>query len=117
VGQVGSKRILVVDDEAVVSNAICDLLRLDGFEVETAASGQQAIQLCQSCDFDLIFLDFYLPDMQGDALITVLRRTNPRQKIIVVSGHRPLPSVPQAEFLIRKPFTAEVIRKAVARFA
>jgi CheY-like chemotaxis protein len=115
--QAGSKRILVVDDEAVVSDAISQLLRLDGYEVETASTAQQAIQLCQTSDFDLIFLDFYLPDMSGDTLITTLRRTNPRQKIVVVSGHRPLPTVPQAEFLIRKPFSPDVIRKAVARFA
>jgi len=117
VGQAGSKRILVVDDEPVVSDAIANLLRLDGHEVEVVANGQAAITQCESCDFDLIFLDFYLPDMNADQLITVLRRTNPRQKIVVISGHRPLPVVPQAEFFIRKPFSAEVVRKAVTRFA
>ena len=111
------RRILVVDDEPVVSEAIANLLRLDGHEVELAANGQAAITQCESCDFDLIFLDFYLPDMNADQLITILRRTNPRQKIVIVSGHRPLPMVPQAEFFIRKPFNAEVVRKAVARFA
>ena len=115
--QAGSKRILVVDDETVVSEAIANLLRLDNHEVELAGSAQAAIALCENCDFDLIFLDFYLPDMNADELITVLRRTNPRQKIVIISGHRPLPVVPQAEFFIRKPFNAEVIRKAVARFA
>jgi len=117
VGQAGSKRILVVDDEAVISDAIAQLLRLDGHEVDIAATAETALELCRTSDFDLIFLDFYLPDMTADQLMVQLRRTNPRQKIIIISGHRPLPTVPQAEFLIRKPFSSDVIRKAVVRFA
>ena len=115
--QVSLKRILIVDDEPAVCQAIGELLRLDGHEVETATNAEEAVELCKNTHFDLVFLDYYLGDMNGEELLSVFRRANPRQKIVIISGHKPYPIVGQADFLIRKPFTPEVIRRAIVRFA
>ena len=112
-----SKRILVVDDEPIVCRTICDLLQLDGHDVQTVSTAGDAIELCKVHNYDLIFLDFYLPEMTGEQVLTIIRRSNPRQKVVVISGQKPFPAVGQADFLVRKPFTAEIIRNAVARFA
>jgi DNA-binding NtrC family response regulator len=117
VAQVSSKRILIVDDEPAVCLAIGELLRLDGHEVESTTTAEEAVELCKNSHFDLVFLDYYLSDTTGEELLGVFRRANPRQKIVIISGHRPYPIVGQADFLIRKPFTAEVIRRAIVRFA
>ena len=115
--QEDAKRILVVDDEQPVCEAISEILKLDGHEVETANTLAQAIELSKENHFDLVFLDYALADITGDKVLSVLRRLNPRQKIVIISGQKPYPLVGQADFLIRKPCTAEIIRKAVVRFA
>jgi len=111
------KDILVVDDEILICRALEELLTEDGHTVVTANTGGSAIELCKSRRFDLIFLDFYLPEMTGDQVLSILRRANPRQRVVLMSGGRPYPPVGTADDLIGKPFTSEVIREAVAKFA
>jgi len=111
------KRILVVDDEEMVCRAISEVLRLDGHEVEVLSSPGDAIELCKRRHFDLIFLDYFLPEMSGDQVVTILRRGNPKQPIVLMSGQRPYPPMGEANSFIRKPFAVDVIRDAVTRFA
>lgn len=116
-GDVNAKRILIVDDEITICRALSELLTMDGHHVEITCAAGDAIELCKMRHFDLIFLDYYLPEMTGEKVLSVLRRANPRQRIVLMSGQRPFPAVGQADFVIRKPFTAELIRSTVARFA
>jgi len=111
------KDILIVDDEILICRALEELLLEDGHSVSTATSASTAIELCKSRPFHLIFLDYYLPEMTGDQVLTILRRANPRQRVVLMSGGRPYPPQGTADWLISKPFTSEVIRQAVAKFA
>ena len=111
------KRILVVDDEPSICRILTDLLTLDGHAVHIATTPGDAIELCRTRHFDLVFLDFYLPEMTGDKLIAIIKRSSPRQKIVLMTGQRPIPRIGEAEFLIRKPMTVEVIRDMITRFA
>jgi len=111
------KRILVVDDEPSICRTLSDLLSLDGHTVHTASAPGDAIELCRIRHFDLIFLDYFLPEMTGDKVLTILRRNNPKQRIVLISGQKPFPPVGAADFLVRKPFTAEMIREAIERYA
>lgn len=61
-------RILVVDDEPNILEVISMALRYHGFEVETAANGQQALRAVSSFRPDLMLLDIMLPDMEGFAV-------------------------------------------------
>jgi two-component system OmpR family response regulator len=61
----GRKRVLVVDDEPSILEVISMALRYHGFEVETAADGQQALGAVSSFRPDLMLLDIMLPDMEG----------------------------------------------------
>jgi two-component system, OmpR family, response regulator len=58
-------RILVVDDEPSIVDAVATVLRYEGFEVEEAASGRAALQRAQDGSFDLVVLDVMLPDLDG----------------------------------------------------
>jgi two-component system OmpR family response regulator len=58
-------RILVVDDEASIVDAVATVLRYEGFEVEQACTGRSALQKAQDGSFDLIVLDVMLPDLDG----------------------------------------------------
>lgn len=114
---VSPKRILIVDDEEVICQTIRHLLRLDTHEVETTTNPIDAIDLCKTRHFDLILLDYYLPHMTGEQVVPLLRRSNPKQRIILMSGQRPYPPIGEADFFIRKPFTADILRHAVGQFA
>ena len=111
-----AKRILVVDDEPTICRILTELFMLDGHAVHTATTPGDAIELCRMRHFDLVFLDYYLPEMTGDKLVGIIRRTSPRQKIILMTGQRPFPRVGEADFLIRKPLTTEIVRDVIARF-
>jgi len=111
------KSILVVDDESIVCRTLEELLTGDGHSVFTTTSAGTAIELYKSRCFDLIFLDYYLPEMTGDKVIGIIRRANPRQRIVLISGGRPYPPRGAADHIIPKPLTCEVVRAAVAKFA
>jgi CheY-like chemotaxis protein len=115
--QPNPRRILVVDDEPSICRTLTDLLTLDGHSVHTASTPGDAIELCRTRCFDLVFLDYFLPEMTGDKLLNILRRNTPNQRIVLISGHKPFPPVGAADFLVRKPFTAEAIRDAIERYA
>ena len=59
----------------------------------------------------------YLANVTGDQVVTAVRGSNAKQRIVLMSGHRPYPPIGEADFFIRKPCTADVIRDAIARFA
>ncbi|HEX9122420.1 MAG TPA: response regulator transcription factor [Actinomycetota bacterium] len=61
----GSVRVLVVDDEAYITDLVATALRYEGFEVASAADGRNALALVESFRPDLLVLDIMLPDVDG----------------------------------------------------
>lgn len=82
-------RILVVDDDVAVQVTIRLLLERAGHSVVTASDGRNGLALCQTGEFDLLFLDIYMPAMDGFETMRLVREQQPRLPIIVISG-RPL---------------------------
>jgi CheY-like chemotaxis protein len=116
-GQPSPKRILIVDDEPSIGRVLMDLLTLEGHHPIVAQTGSEAIELCKERQFDLVFLDFQLAEMTGDLVLTMIRRSNPKQRIVLMSGHKLSPAMDNSEHCLRKPFTAQVIRDAITRYA
>ena len=109
-------RILVVDDEPDVSDTVKMLLKVDGHEVETTNSSQEALGLFESGRFDLVFTDFAMPGMNGHQLAAAIKAGAPDQPIIMITGHAGtlLPS-PDVDFVVGKPFGLEHLREAIAK--
>lgn len=63
-----AQRVLVVDDEAAITELLASVLRFEGFTVETAATGIEAIRLVASFRPDVMLLDIQLPDLDGFAV-------------------------------------------------
>ena len=61
-------RILVVDDEVKIREVIREYAEFNGYEVEEAADGMQAVKLCKDNDYDLIILDIMMPGIDGFSL-------------------------------------------------
>jgi CheY-like chemotaxis protein len=113
-------RILVVDDEPAVGDAIKMMLKFDGHAVQTASGSKEALSLLEQGKFDLIITDYSMPGMKGDELAAVIKQRLPHQPIIMISAYaemlkssgNPLTGV---DFILSKPFFMADLREAVAR--
>lgn len=66
-------QILIIEDDIKTATAICEGLRMDGHEAVAAPTGQEGARLCQSRPFDVIVLDWILPERSGiDQAVTAL---------------------------------------------
>src|SRR5204862_3347653 len=81
------KRILVVDDEPLVCDAVKMMLAFDGHDVSTANSAKEALAIYDKEKFDLVITDFAMPVMKGDALALAIRERNPNQKVLMITAY------------------------------
>src|SRR5436189_6277296 len=71
------RRILVVDDEPFVCDAVKMMLTFDGHIVETASNGKDALEMFAKGKFDLVITDFAMPNMKGDELAATIKARAP----------------------------------------
>ena len=82
-----SNRILLVDDEVGVLNALRRILRGEGFELRTANSGKEAIELLASWQPDLIISDYRMPEMSGVELMHFVKDNQPETIRFILTGY------------------------------
>lgn len=115
-----TKRILVVDDEPNVVKSCARMLQLEGFEVEGATSGAEALALYRSRRFDLALVDLKMPDMDGLQLLAALKEYDPKAVVVIFTAYGTKESVVEAlrlgayEFL-EKPLDAKTLVATVWR--
>src|SRR5213078_4457527 len=80
-------RILVVDDEPMMSDSLRQHLVEEGYAVDTAASGGEAIDLFDGGAHHLVICDLQLPDMDGLTLLRHMKDAKPTTEVIVITGH------------------------------
>jgi len=83
---VGEARILVVDDEPSITDAVSTALRYEGFEVTEAGGGREALKVAGTFKPDLIVLDVMLPDVDGLQLTRRLRNDGVRTPILFLTA-------------------------------
>jgi DNA-binding NtrC family response regulator len=108
---VKTKTILVVDDEAIVRKLIRYCLRRRGFEVLEAASGSEAIEICQTHnEIALALIDVIMPGIHGPQLVKCLNKSNPQIAVLYMSGFPHIEALNRGmgDF-ISKPFTSEIL--------
>ena len=86
-------RILIVDDDNAVQVTIRLLLERAGHSVVTAGDGRKGLGLIEAEEFDLLFLDIFMPGMDGFETMRMVQQLRPLVPIIVISG-RPISSEP-----------------------
>lgn len=111
------KSLLVVDDEQAFTLALEISLRNEGFQVQVASSGEEAIALASMQKPDLILLDIMMPGIGGLETLKVFKSHPDYQKIpiILMSGANPL--VSKSEYgwsrFLAKPFTIDEVKAIV----
>jgi CheY-like chemotaxis protein len=115
-------RILVVDDEPLVTMLIAETLTLEGHDVDTAKDGQEALEKVSACAYDAILSDLRMPVLDGVGLYRGLDQQHPGllRRIAFVSGTTE--PVEYASFLeetgvpvLHKPFDIEDLQQLVQR--
>ena len=88
--------ILVVDDDVGLASNLQDILRGEGYNVEVAHDGQEALILCRESVFDLVLGDIKLPDLPGTKLVEELAGLSPVTDCIIITGYASLESAVEA---------------------
>ncbi len=109
-----SGRVLVVDDEQGVRSTLSAVLRDEGFDVETAQSGEECLSILEERSFQAILLDVWLPGRDGLDTLRTLRRTGVDAAVIMISGHGTIETAVRATKLgahdfVEKPLSLEKI--------
>jgi len=89
-------RVLVVDDEPQICGFISEILNEEGYRVDAAYNGDEAFQLLQRRDYDLVFVDIVMPRMSGLELISKVRKAYPEMKFVVITGNASLENAIEA---------------------
>lgn len=111
------KRVLVVDDDAMLRDLLCKMFTSIGLKAVPAENGREAYDLIQIGFFDLVVTDLQMPVMDGWTLIKKLRRHSRHLPVVVITGQRPEDVVfmssemPNCIFL-HKPFSLKELTKA-----
>lgn len=114
-------RILAVDDEEVVLDSLRKVLVLDGFALDTVENGPEALHLVQKHDYDFVFTDLKMPEMDGVEVVKAVKHLKPGTDVIVITGYATIETAVETMKLgamdyIRKPFTGEELTKLVNKF-
>jgi two-component system response regulator AtoC len=80
-------KILIVDDEKIQRDMLSGFLVKQGYEVQTAASGEEAVVLFEQTGVDLVLLDHRMGGMSGDELLDYLKRKNPMVRVIMITAY------------------------------
>ena len=106
--------ILVVDDDESTCRTLKLIFGKKGYEVDTAGTGQEAIEKAKGKFFNVALLEIKLPDIEGIELITPLKKMHPDMVIILITGHASLETAVRAmnegaSAYITKPFNMDEV--------
>ena len=116
--------VLIVDDEAEIRESLETLLELEGYDAETAASGEEGLAKLGEHPFDLVLLDLALPDRNGIDLLPAIRALDPQISVIMITAYGTVEDAVRAmqsgaTNFLQKPWDNEKlladVRAAIAR--
>jgi PAS domain S-box-containing protein len=116
----GNETVLVVEDQDEVRNLVEEILRMQGYHVLKASSGDEALRLCRAAKkpIDLLLTDMVMPGLSGRELAERMREISPGIKVLLMSGYAEEGTLPPGEtgrglVFIQKPFSAVTLAQKV----
>ena len=109
-----------MDDEPALLQSVRMILTMAGYEVETAWSSQEALELAGREAFDLMITDFNMPGMKGDELAVGVKACRPGLPVLMLSGSAEIlratgRALPAVDVLLGKPFRFDELRREIER--
>jgi len=114
------KSILVVDDDRIILDSLCEFLSLEGFRTSGAENLKEAVGKLQKQKHSLVITDVNLPDGDGFELLDIVKRNYPQTVVVVITGYGTIESAVRAikegayDYLT-KPIIDDELRLAVER--
>jgi len=113
-------RILVVDDDPIVCGSLTELLRFEGFEVDTASDGESALELVEKTQYNLILADVSMPGITGFDVLRRVKEDHPQIEVILTTAYGTVENAVEAIKLgahnyLTKPIVDEEIKMMVER--
>ncbi|MDX1740963.1 MAG: response regulator, partial [Rhodothermales bacterium] len=104
--------ILAVDDEAIVLESFRKILVLAGFNVDTVETGREALGLIRKHEYDFVFTDLKMPEMDGLDVVKAVKHVRPDIDVVMITGYATIDSAVDAMKYgamdyVQKPFTAD----------
>jgi CheY-like chemotaxis protein len=111
-------RILAVDDEAVVLDSFRRILVLEGYSIDTVQTGPEALSLVQRNDYDFVFTDLKMPEMDGVEVVKAVKHLRPDVDMVVITGYGTIETAVEtmqhgASEYVQKPFSADELAEFV----
>ncbi len=111
-------KVLIVDDEVSFLNAVSERLRLKGFEVFSADSGEKALEAAEQLSFDVAVVDLHMPGMTGQELLEALKVKHPFLQVLILTGQGTVRTAMEcmrqgAVTYLEKPFNFDQLVDAV----
>jgi DNA-binding NtrC family response regulator len=107
--------VMIVDDDQDLAESLADLLTANGYQVEVASNGKEAVERYRENDYGITFMDVRMPVMNGGDSFFEIRKMRPTARIVLMTGFKE-PIVNKAlengaVALLNKPFAAEAMLK------
>jgi len=80
------KKILIVDDDREFRDHLIEVLKEEGYQIESASSAKEAYALLSAVEFDIVLLDYLMPKQSGVDAISEIKRLRPKVKVIMVTA-------------------------------
>ncbi len=111
-------RILVVNDDESIRKVLVTILEEEGYAVDTAKNGREAIKKSKVKFYNLALIDIRLTDMEGTKLLTKVKDTTPKMRKIIITGYPSLQSAVEAvnrgaNAYILKPFDMDKVLETI----
>ena len=111
-------RIIIIDDDESIRQVLKTILEEEGYTVDTADTGKEAILKTNEKAYNLALIDMRLPDIEGIDLILKIKDTTPRMRKIIVTGYPTIQNAMeavnrQADAFILKPFDVERVLQTI----
>lgn len=100
-------RILIVDDDESIRTVLSTILSDEGYSVDMARTGKEAVKKSNTNLYNLALIDIRLPDTEGTTLLTRIKKTSPRMRKIIITGY---PSLQNAVDALNKGADAYVMK-------
>ncbi|MBI5024643.1 MAG: sigma-54-dependent Fis family transcriptional regulator [Candidatus Omnitrophica bacterium] len=80
-------QILIVDDEPLIRKSLYEIMRIEGYRVQMAETGEAALGILKKEHIDVVVTDFQLPKMTGIQLLEEVKRWSPKTEVILITGY------------------------------